>query len=176
VSPYCASKLAGEAYCSAYFRSFGIKTIALRFGNVYGPFSKHKNSVVAKFIKQAFAGEPLEIYGDGDQTRDFIYINDLIQAIILSVGSDIGGEVFQIATFKETTVKAIAHKIKNLIESETGQKVSIVYSDSRLGDVKRNFSDISKAKKMLGFTPEFDLDRGLKKTFEYFRLNNKLRE
>ncbi len=175
VSPYGASKLAGEAYCSAYSRSFGIKTVALRFGNVYGPLSKHKNSVVAKFIKQAFAKEPLEIYGDGNQTRDFLYIDDLIQAVTLSVSSDVAGEVFQIATFKETTVNEIASKIKNLIESETGQKVNIVYGDSRFGDVKRNFSDISKARRMLGFSPEFDLDKGLKNTFEYFRSNIKLK-
>jgi len=169
VSPYGASKLAGEAYCSAYFRTFGLKTISLRFANVYGPLSKHKNSVVAKFIKEAFAGKPLEIYGDGRQTRDFIYIDDLIQAIILSVSSDLGGEVFQIATFRETTVDEIAKKIKDLMERETGINVAIMHGEKRPGDVNRNYSDISKAKRMLGFSPEFDLDRGLKNTFEYFR-------
>ncbi len=173
VSPYGASKLAGEAYCSAYFRTFGIKTVSLRFGNVYGPLSKHKNSVVAKFFKQAFSGETLEIYGDGNQTRDFIYIDDLIQAIILSVKSDVGGKVFQIATYKETTVNEIANKIKNIMENKIGKKVSIVHGQSRLGDVKRNYSDISKAKRILGFSPEFDLDKGLRNTFEYFRLKNK---
>ncbi len=172
VSPYGASKLAGEAYCSAYFRTFGIKTISLRFGNVYGPLSKHKNSVVAKFLKQAFAGETLEIYGDGSQTRDFIYIDDLIQAIVLSVTSDVGGEVFQIATYMETTVNEITDKIKGLFKSETGEDVNIVHGESRLGDVKRNYSDISKAKRMLGFAPKFELDRGLKKTLEYFKLKN----
>ena len=75
VSPYGASKLAGEAYCSAYFRSYGVNTVALRFGNVYGPGSTHKSSVVAKFIRQAMNGETLEIYGDGSQTRDFIYLS-----------------------------------------------------------------------------------------------------
>lgn len=173
VSPYGASKLAGEAYCSAYFRTFGIKTVTLRFGNVYGPLSKHKNSVVAKFLKQAFAGDALEIYGDGSQTRDFVYIDDLIQAIVLSVKSDVGGEVFQIATYKETTVNEIADKIKKLMENEVGAKVNIVHGETRLGDVKRNYSDISKAKRMLGFSPEFSLDKGLKNTFEYFRLKNK---
>jgi UDP-glucose 4-epimerase len=173
VSPYGASKLAGEGYCSAFFRTFGVETIALRFGNVYGTLSKHKNSVVAKFLRQAFAGEPLEIYGDGSQTRDFIYIDDLIQAILLSVKSNVGGEVFQIATYKETTVNEIADKIKNLIENDTGKKVSIVHGESRLGDVKRNYSDISKAKRILGFSPEFSLDKGLKNTFEYFKLKNK---
>jgi UDP-glucose 4-epimerase len=173
VSPYGASKLAGEAYCSVYFRTFGIKTVSLRFGNVYGPLSKHKNSVVAKFLKQAFAGDAIEIYGDGSQTRDFIYIDDLIQAIMLSVKSDVGGEVFQIATYMETTVNEIANKIKKLMENEIGAKVNIVHGKTRLGDVKRNFSDISKAKLILGFSPEFSLDRGLKNTFEYFRLKNK---
>ncbi len=85
-------------------------------------FSKHKNSVVPKFIKHAFAGEILEIYGDGNQTRDFIYIDDLIQAIMLSVKSDTGGEVFQIATYKETTVNEIADKIKTIMENEIGKK------------------------------------------------------
>ena len=169
VSPYGASKLAGEAYCSAYFRTFGIQTVSLRFGNVYGPLSKHKNSVVAKFLRQAFAGAPLEIYGDGSQTRDFIYIDDLIQAIILSVMSDAGGEAFQIATYRETTVNEIADKIRNLMERETGHKVTIVHGESRLGDVRRNYSDISKAKRVLGYTPAFDLDKGLENTFEYFR-------
>jgi UDP-glucose 4-epimerase len=172
VSPYGASKLAGEAYCSAYYRTFGIKTVSLRFANVYGPLSKHKNSVVAKFLKQAFSGEALEIYGDGSQTRDFIYIDDLIHAIILSVESDVGGEVFQIATHKETTVNEIADRIKNIIENETGKRVSVVHGETRLGDVKRNYSDISKAKRLLGFSPGFDLHMGLRNTFEYFRQKN----
>ena len=174
VSPYGASKLAGEAYCSAYYQTFDIKTISLRFANVYGPLSKHKSSVVAKFLKQAFLGESLEIYGDGGQTRDFIYIDDLIQAIILSVDSDVGGEAFQIATYKETTVNEIADRIKRIIESELGKTVNVVHGETRLGDVKRNYSDISKARQMLGFSPEFSLDEGLLNTFEYFRLNNKL--
>ena len=76
ISPYGASKLAGEAYCSAYFRTFKIETVVLRFSNVYGPNSLHKESVVAKFIKKMMEGEEIEIYGDGNQTRDYIYIDD----------------------------------------------------------------------------------------------------
>jgi UDP-glucose 4-epimerase len=173
VSPYGASKLAGEAYCSAFYRTFGLKTVSLRFANVYGPLSKHKNSVVAKFLKQALADEVLEIYGDGSQTRDFIYIDDLIEAIILSIEADVGGEVFQIATFKETTVEEIAAKVKNLVERSIGISVNIAHGSTRTGDVKRNYSDISKAKRMLGFYPAFNLDEGLKNTFDYFRLKNR---
>ena len=174
VSPYGASKLAGEGYCSAYFRTFGLKTISLRFGNVYGPRSKHKGSAVAKFFKHAIAGEPIEIYGDGNQTRDFIYIDDLVQAIMLSAKADVGGEVFQIATYKETTVYEIACKIKEIIEKEIATKVQIIFGKPRLGDVKRNYSDISKARKILGYEPRFDLHEGLKQTFDYFKLRYNL--
>ena len=99
VSPYGASKLAGEGYCSAYFHCYGIDTVALRFGNVYGPLSGKKESVVAKFINRTMKGEILEIYGDGTQTRDFIYVQDLAGAISHAANvQGIGGNVFQIAT------------------------------------------------------------------------------
>jgi len=169
LSPYGAGKLSGEGYCSAYYRTFGIKTVSLRFGNVYGSGSKHKNSVIAKFFKQAFSGETLEIYGDGNQTRDFIYIDDLIHAIMLSVEADIGGEVFQIATYKETTINEIATAIKELFKNETSKEINIFYTKPRLGDVKRNYFDISKAKKILGYEPQYDLKAGLKRTFEFFK-------
>lgn len=169
VSPYGASKLAGEAYCSAYYRTFGLKTVSLRFGNVYGPGSKHKNSVVAKFFKRALAGETLEIYGDGSQTRDFLYIDDLLQAIMLAVNSGAGGEVFQIATQRESTVGEIADMIKELVEKELGKKVNFIFSNERPGDVKRNYSDISKARNMLGYRPEYDLRAGLKETLQFFK-------
>ncbi len=168
VSPYGASKLAGEGYCSAYYRTYGVKTVSLRFGNIYGPGSKHKNSVVAKFIKNALSGKALEVYGDGGQTRDFIYIDDMIEAILLSAKSDMGGEVFQIATYKETTVNEIAACIKSLFHEETGRNVSVIHGDARLGDVRRNYSDISKARNILGFRPEYDLERGLRETLRYF--------
>src|ERR687894_751298 len=108
VASYGASKLAGEGYCSAYFRTFGVESVALRFGNVYGPLSGHKNSVVARFIKRATSGEVLEIYGDGTQTRDFIFVGDLISAVRLAASVEgVGGEVFQIATSAETTVQEL---------------------------------------------------------------------
>ena len=186
VSPYGASKLAGEAYCSAYYQTFGIKTVALRFGNIYGLRSSHKSSVVAKFFKRAMEGLPLEIYGDGSQTRDFVFTNDICNAIYLSLKSTgiapenfspqpsatsyskTGGEIFQIATYKETTVDEIAKKIKMLVEQGTNKKVEIKYGEKRLGDVRRNYSDISKATEILGFKPEYDLDTGLNKTWQFY--------
>jgi UDP-glucose 4-epimerase len=173
ISPYGASKLCGEAYCSAYFGSYGLETVALRFGNVYGPRSTHKGSVVAKFIKHILAGEPLTIYGDGVQTRDFIYVDDLVNAIALSLGdSNVGGEVFQIATHKEHTVGEVAEILNRLAEKHLSRKSEIVYEKVRKGEVRRNYSDISKAKEMLGFEPRVDLKEGLERTFMWFLKNN----
>jgi len=169
LSPYGASKLAGEGYCSAYFRSYGVRTVALRFGNVYGPRSHHKNSIVAKFFRQAMRGEPLEIYGDGNQTRDFLFIDDLVQAIMLSVRAGIGGEIFQIATSIETSVNEIADLIRGMVETHTRRNVAVNRVQPRIGDVRRNVSDISKARHLLGYRPAFDIRTGLRATFEYFK-------
>ena len=169
VSPYGASKLAGEGYCSAYFKSFGVKTVALRFSNVYGPGSTHKSSVVAKFIKQALNGETLVIYGDGTQTRDFIYIDDLINAIVLSATREgIGGEIFQIATNRETTLDEITELMLSVFENNGIERPKVEKTEPRLGDVKRNFSDTSKAKKVLKWECEWQLDRGVQNTVEWF--------
>lgn len=169
VSPYGASKLAGEGYCSAYKRSFGIDTVALRFGNVYGPGSVHKNSVVAKFIKQAINGETLEIYGDGTQTRDFIYIDDLIDAAILAATTpNIGGETFQIASNRETTVGEMAEQLLAILQSKGIKEIRLVNGETRTGDVKRNYSDTTKAKNLLAWQPRIDLASGLAMTANYF--------
>ncbi|MFA5371212.1 MAG: NAD-dependent epimerase/dehydratase family protein, partial [Sideroxydans sp.] len=172
VSPYGASKLAGEGYCSAYKRTFGIDTVMLRFGNVYGPGSVHKSSVVAKFVRRALAGEALEIYGDGTQTRDFIYIDDLIDAVLLAATvQGIGGEAFQIATSRETTVGEMAEKLVTSLKVVGVPDVRLVNAEIRLGDVKRNFSDTTKAKHRLGWQAKIELDEGLHKTVSYFLTN-----
>jgi UDP-glucose 4-epimerase len=169
VSPYGASKLAGEGYCSAYWRTFGIETVALRFGNVYGPGSGHKNSIVAKFIRQAIDGDPCEIYGDGTQTRDFIYIDDLVAAILAAAQvPDLGGEVFQIATSKEHTINEVADRLKMLLAEHAGLAMAVRYGASRRGDVRRNYSNTTKAKKRLNWTAQTDLTLGLKNTILFF--------
>ncbi|MBW1779091.1 MAG: NAD-dependent epimerase/dehydratase family protein [Deltaproteobacteria bacterium] len=189
VSPYGASKLAGEGYCSAYYRTFGLNTVALRFGNVYGPGSTHKSSVVAKFIKQALQGETCEIYGDGKQTRDFIYIDDLVLAILKAAffdsrtisgynvsSSNAGhsqaqprpwGEIFQIATNKEHTVNELA-EILALELKNHGVTMQIKHGKPMRGDIRRNYSDTSKAKEMLGWECQTGLHEGLAKTVEWF--------
>lgn len=169
VSPYGASKLAGEGYCSAYFRSFGIGTVALRFGNVYGPGSGHKSSVVAKFIRKAMKGEKLEIYGDGRQTRDFIFIGDLVRAVRLAATRPgIGGEVFQIATSAETTVGELVDILVPLLRHAGMEGIEVVHAAARTGDVLRNFSDTSKAAERLDWQAEVDLPSGLGRTVRWF--------
>ena len=169
VSPYGASKLAGEGYCSAYFRTFGVETVALRFGNVYGPFSSKKDSVVAKFIKKALNNKALKIYGDGTQTRDFIYIEDLVQALRLAAEKEhIGGEIFQIATNRETTVNELTDIIVSVLHDEGLKNIEIENKSKRLGDVLRNFSDTTKAKKMLKWQANTGLYDGIQKTISWF--------
>ncbi|MCP4834120.1 MAG: NAD-dependent epimerase/dehydratase family protein [Phycisphaera sp.] len=164
VSPYGASKLAGEAYCSAYARTFGLGTVALRFGNVYGPRSGHKSSVVAKWVRLALEGSPIEIYGDGNATRDFIFTSDLVEAIVRATDAEPGvvaGEVFQIATSRETTVGELAHVICDRLEAVGIPRPDVRFSAERLGDVPRNYSDTSKAKERLGWVPRMQLADGL---------------
>ena len=168
-SPYGASKLAGEAYCQAYFASFGLETVILRFGNVYGPHSTHKNSVVAKFIKHISSREMLPIYGDGNQTRDFIYVEDLILAMLSVLDREqIGGQVFQLATHQEHTVLEVAEELNLLAEKVLGYRCSLGFESERAGEIERSYSDISKAREMLKFAPKYDLRRGLEETFTWF--------
>ena len=169
VSPYGASKLACEGYCSAYKQTFGIETIILRFGNVYGPGSDYKSSVVSKFIRRAINGEILEIYGDGKQTRDFVFIDDLIDAVLLSAKhTNIGGECFQIASSCETTISEIAEIIKTKLRDSGFKNVSLKKVSNRKGEVKRNFSNIKKANNVLGWKPKTNLKNGIDKTVSYF--------
>lgn len=168
ISPYGASKLAGEAYCSAYWGSFGIETVALRFGNVYGPGSAHKESVVSKFLRRALTGEVLEVYGDGTQTRDFIYIDDIVEAIELAANRPgIGGEVFHIATQKERTVNEIAQLVAAMVGERLGRKVVIQNKAPRRGEVRRSYADVSKARERLGFVARQDIRAGLSETLDY---------
>ena len=169
LSPYGASKLSGEGYCSAYNRSFGLETVALRFGNVFGPGSGHKQSVVARFIRRALAGETLEVYGDGQQTRDFIYIDDLLELITRSATwPGIGGELFQIATSRERTVNEVGDAIKRLVEGQTGRSVTMRHVDSLPFEVRRNYSDTSKARRLLGFEARTSFEDGVSRTLDYF--------
>jgi len=181
LSPYGASKLACEALCSTYYHSFGLKTVSLRFSNCYGPYAEHKPSVIAKFIDWARKGEPLVIYGDGNQTRDFVHVDDICQAIHLSLiiaqppklsqqtqqtlstqETPPWGEVFQIASGVETSINQLAELIKAMTDSQ----LSIVHKPKRKGEIERNYSDITKARRLLGFEPRIKLREGLRELWQ----------
>jgi UDP-glucose 4-epimerase len=123
--------------------------------------------VVAKFIRQALSGKTCVIYGDGNQTRDFLYIEDLVRAVLLSMEMDVGGETFQIATGLESTIGDVAQAISQEL-SRRGMSMTISHDQPRLGDVKRNFADTTKAKNMLGWECRMPLENGIEKTVDYF--------
>jgi UDP-glucose 4-epimerase len=182
LSPYGASKLAGEALCSTYYHSFGLRTVSLRFSNLYGPYSEHKPSVIAKYLDWARKGEPLVIYGDGSQTRDFVHVDDVCQAIHLALTADtqqtqgtpqtqstlstqqtpLWGQVFQIASGVETSINQLAELIKSMADSQS----PIVQKPKRTGEIERNYSDITKARKLLGFEPRIKLREGLRQLWQ----------
>ncbi len=157
VSLYGASKLAAEGYCLAYYSSRALDTIILRFSNVYGPYSDHKNSVVARFSRDMMRRGYFKISGDGMQTRDFIHVVDVCRAILAALESDIGGEVFQIGTGIETSIMELV----DLFRRTTDWDSKITHTSVRPGDIRRNYSDISKAKRLLSWEPRMTLEDGL---------------
>jgi UDP-glucose 4-epimerase len=166
VSPYGAGKLAGEAFCQGYAGAFGMQTVVLRFSNVYGPFSLRKNNAIPNFIKRSLIGRALDIYGDGGQTRDFIYVDDLCAGIRRSLTvDDIGGEIFQLATGVETSVLELA----KLVQEVVGSDAPINYEGKRAGEVYKSSVDISKARAVLDFDPAVPLAKGIARTADWYR-------
>jgi UDP-glucose 4-epimerase len=164
ISPYGASKLAGEAYCHAFRQGSGMRVAMLRFSNAYGPFMLGKDSVIPRFIRAAMSGKELVIYGDGSQTRDFIHVSDIVQAIVAAIQSPAADGVFQIATGVETSIADLAR----LVIQTCGSKSSIRRTDRREGEIHRNRSDIGKAGRVLGFEPKVRIDEGIASTIDWF--------
>ncbi len=164
-SPYGASKLAGEGYCAAFAGSFGLPTVALRFTNVYGPYSYHKGSVVAAFCKQVQAGGRMVVYGDGSQTRDFIYVEDLCRGISQAMTSGVAGVVAHLGSGVETTVLDVAREVAVRFGAEAEPE----FRPPRQGDIERTYADISYAREAFGFAPGTRLDAGLDRTVQWFQ-------
>ncbi len=165
ISPYGASKLCGEGYCHAFAGSQGLRTVSLRFANVYGPRSERKKGAITAFIQQALRGEPLVIYGDGRATRDFIYVDDLCQGIVLGLEHPDARGVFHLASERETAIAELA----GLVVEATGADVPVDHLPPRPGEVERNFASCELARRTLGFAPGVDLEDGLARTVAWFR-------
>lgn len=164
VSPYGASKLAGEGYCSAYHEAYGIGTVALRFANAYGPHSAHKTSVVARFLSLALSGKTITIHGEGSQTRDFVYVGDLCTAILLALDEGAPSGVYQVGTGVQTRVEELV----SMIEEVVGRDLPRKYLPGRRGEVERICSGIDGARSFLGYEPRVPLREGLEKTYRWF--------
>ncbi|MEA2537504.1 MAG: UDP-glucose 4-epimerase [Chloroflexota bacterium] len=168
VSPYGASKLAGEAYCQAYAATYGLAACALRFSNAYGPRSLHKRSVVAAWLRAALTGAPIEIHGDGRQTRDFVFVDDLADAVRAAIDAPeatVAGELFQAGTGIETTVNELAETI----QAAVGRRLEVRHRPARAGDVRRNVSRVDKAAERLGYRATVPLAEGIARTAAWFR-------
>ncbi|HYO41647.1 MAG TPA: NAD-dependent epimerase/dehydratase family protein [Candidatus Limnocylindrales bacterium] len=167
-SPYGASKLAGEAYLAAYAATYGMATCALRFSNAYGPRSLHKKSVVASWIRAALTNTPLTIFGDGEQTRDFVHVDDLASAIAAALAASeerVAGSVLQVGTGLETTVNELAATLERVVQ----RSVTVHHEPERAGDILRNSSRVDLAAEVIGWRSAVGLDDGLRGTVDWFR-------
>ncbi|MCM8773743.1 MAG: SDR family oxidoreductase [Candidatus Omnitrophica bacterium] len=171
ISPYALTKLAGEYYCRIFSENFGLETVSLRYFNVYGPHQSLDDEyavVIPKFINCMLKDEPPPIHGTGEQSRDFTYIDNVVEANILSSSVEgIRGEVFNIAN-------GLNHSILELVDvlnSIMNKNIKPIFTPSRPGDVFKTLADISKAKRLLGYYPKVDFWEGLKRTVNWFKLS-----
>ena len=166
ISPYAIAKYAGEQYCKAFFPLYGLETIALRYFNVFGPRQDPNSqyaAVIPKFISAYISGESPTIYGDGEQSRDFTYVENVVQANLLAChAKDAAGQVFNIACGRCTTINNLAKEIKSLLKSP----VEFIYRPPREGEVQHSVADIQKAREFLGYEPKVFLEEGLQKIIQ----------
>jgi len=169
LSPYGVTKAAAEEYLRVYHELYGLPVVALRYFNVFGPRQSANQyaGVISIFINRALKNEPLVIFGDGKQTRDFIYVKDVVKAnLIVAETERANGKIFNVATGRQTSILELAMKVIEV----TGTTSPIIFDRPRPGDIRHSLADISEIRK-LGFEPEWSLEEGLKKTVEWYRRN-----
>lgn len=165
-SPYAASKLAGEYYCRVYAKLYGMPITILRYFNVYGPGqSAQYAGVITSFLKEVSKGRPPTVYGDGNQTRDFIFVDDVVEATLRSTDRELrAGTIMNVGSGRATSIGTLALKVLRLL----GRKdLEPVHAPRRPGDIKFSQADVSRARKEIGFRPKCGIDRGLKSTFSW---------
>lgn len=169
ISPYAVSKLAGEYYCRTFTRLYGLETVSLRYFNVFGPRQSPESkyaAVVPLFIRAALRGEPLVVHGDGEQSRDFTYIDNVVQANLLACTQpNVGGEVFNVACNERHSVLEIAHTVARLV----GKPIEIEHTPPRAGDVRHTQASIAKAQRLLGYQPAVGFEEGMRRTVAWLR-------
>jgi UDP-glucose 4-epimerase len=169
ISPYAVSKLAGESYCRSFYEVYGLEAVALRYFNVFGPRQDPNSeyaAVVPKFIRAFRLGEAPQIHGDGEQSRDFTYVENVVSANMAAISvSGIGGRVYNIACGAGITLNEIATRLRD----EIGADVEPVHGPDRVGDVRHSLADISAAREDLGYEPTVTLEEGISRTVKYYR-------
>jgi len=169
LSPYALSKLVGEKYCQVFSQLYGLSTVCLRYFNIFGPRQDPLSpyaAAIPNFISRMLKGERPTIFGDGEQSRDFTYVSNVVETNILaSKARDVSGEVFNIACGERTTVNSLALKINEILKDE----ISPSYDKPRPGDIRHSYADISKARKMLKYEPLVPFGEGLKETIRWHR-------
>ncbi len=168
LSPYALSKLAAEEYSKLFSSLYGLEAIILRYFNVFGPRQDPTSqyaAVIPKFIASMLKGERPTIYGDGEQSRDFTYVSNVVSANLLAITSKIKEGVFNIACGKRITVNELVKSLNRIMDTD----IEPLHTNPRPGDVRHSQADISKAKKVLGYRIEVDFEEGLRKTVERFR-------
>ena len=169
LSPYAAAKLAGEFYCHAFAHSFGIETVALRYFNVFGPRQDPNSpysAVIPLFVTAMLAGRRPVIYGDGQQSRDFTFVGNVVQGNLLAADApNVSGRTFNLANGRSTTLLALI----GLLNEYLGTRVEPTFESPRVGDVRESLADISEARRALKYEPATSFEEGLRRTIAYYR-------
>jgi UDP-glucose 4-epimerase len=171
ISPYAVSKVAGEYYMKSFYRVYGLETVIIRYFNVFGPYqdpSSHYSGVLAKFTMQMLAGEEPTIIGDGEQSRDFTFIQNVVRANMLAaqaLATEVAGQVFNVATASRITLNETVKILRQL----TGYGGEVRYAPERAGDIKHSLADINLARKHLGYEMQVNFQEGLRRTVEWYK-------
>ena len=173
LSPYAAQKLASESYCRVFARCYGLPTVVLRYFNVYGPRqdpSSPYSGVISLFITRTLRGETSRIYGDGEQTRDFVFVEDVVRANLAAAARDVPpGAVLNIAGGQRISVNELYRSVRDAVGGDAGG-LSPIHDEPRAGDVRHSLADTDAAREALGYSPTVPLDVGIHKTVEYYRM------
>ena len=169
MSPYAVSKLAGEHYMRVFHHLYGIETVILRYFNVYGPYqdpTSEYSGVISKFITAFIKGLPITVYGDGEQSRDFTYVDDVVEANILAADAPVSGEIFNVAGGNRYSLNQMIEILKGIFNKKDYE---ITYSDPRPGDVRHSQADVGRVRKALDFSARISFDDGLHETVDWYK-------
>lgn len=169
LSPYAAAKLAGELYCQAFYQSYGLEAVTLRYFNVFGPRQDPNGAyaaVIPRFVTRILAGEPLIVFGDGQQSRDFTYVANIVEGNLLAAEApQVGGKSFNLADGRSISLLELIAALESLV----GERARVVHEPPRVGDVRESLADTTLARKQLGYRGQIDFRTGLRLSTDYYR-------